>query len=161
MSFKVTSFAVIAALLFGLGCQTQTDLEEENNDLFQTDLDFAKMSEEKGAAEAFNMYLADNAIQLPDGREPISGRSVIYDRMKKSKLNYALLWEPQASEVAGSGDMGYTWGKSTLIVKGDNGEDKRYYGKYLNVWKKEPGGSWKVIIDMGNESPTPEESQSK
>lgn len=161
MSIKRAVPVIIALLWFGAGCQTQTDREEENNDLFQTDLDFARMSEEKGAAEAFNMYLADNAIQLPDGREPITGRSIIYDRMKNSKMNYVLTWEPQSSEVAESGDMGYTWGNSTLMVKEDNGGEKKYYGKYLNVWKKEPGGSWKVIIDMGNESPTPEEDQSQ
>jgi ketosteroid isomerase-like protein len=47
-------------------------------------------------------------------------------------------------EVANSGDMAYTVGFYTV---GNPPIDK---GKYLEVWKKQPDGSWKAIVDTFN-----------
>ena len=47
-------------------------------------------------------------------------------------------------EVAGSGDLGYAVGFYTF---GNPPSDK---GKYVEVWKKQPDGSWKAIIDTFN-----------
>jgi len=149
--------AIILGILMSMACQKPIDIEKERADLLQTDRDFAKASIEHGAAEAFNMYLADNAMQLPEGRDPIIGRQVIYERMKNSKTKYDLFWEPQDGEAAEAGDMGWTWGKSTFTATKDDGTTENFYGKYLNVWKKQPDGSWKVLVDIGNESPAPEE----
>jgi len=152
------SLAVIfgCALLF-CACQLRVDIEREKADLLRTDRDFAKTSIERGAAEAFNMYFADSAMQMPEGREPVVGREKIYERMKSSKAKYVLEWEPQDGDVAKSGDLGWIWGKSTVIVKNEYGTDQKFYGKYLNVWEKQADGSWKVLVDIGNESPAPEE----
>jgi ketosteroid isomerase-like protein len=75
--------------------------------------------------------------------------------MKDNQANYVLDWSPKYAEVAKSGDMGYTWGTYNLAYKDENGEEQKSYGKYLNVWKKQTDGKWKVAVDMGNDSPDP------
>jgi ketosteroid isomerase-like protein len=53
-------------------------------------------------------------------------------------------------EVANSGDLGYATGFYTI----DNPPIDK--GKYLEVWKKQPDGSWKAIADIFNsDMPTP------
>lgn len=136
-------------------CESKLDLEKEQSKVLQTDIEFSKKSVEVGAAEAFNMYLADDAVQLPAPSDPVSGRESIYRRMKQSSGKYVLRWEPKKAEVAKSGDMGYTWGMYTITSEDEHGERKTTHGKYLNVWKKQSDGSWKVLIDIGNQSPTP------
>ena len=131
------------------------DKETENEKLLQTDREFATLSIESGAAEAFNQYLTDNALQLPARRNPIQGRNNIYDNMKENQDNYTLNWSPQFAEVALSGELGYTWGTYTLTYIDETGEEQQSYGKYLNIWKKQINGDWKVAVDMGNESPEP------
>ncbi|MEE9189176.1 MAG: nuclear transport factor 2 family protein [Candidatus Neomarinimicrobiota bacterium] len=127
--------------------------------LIQTDRDFAEMSLKVGAAEAFNAFLADEALELPAGDNPVSGRETIYQQMKRSEVSYTLAWEPQFGDVSDSGEMGYTWGNYTVSVKNDaNGTVEKSYGKYLNVWKKNDAGEWRVVVDMGNASPEPENS---
>jgi len=81
--------------------------------LLQVDKDFAKASEAKGAAEAFALFLAADAMQLPGGAHPLFGRKAIVE-------------------------------KPTVR-----------YGKYVNVWRKQKDGKWKVIVDLGNPSPPP------
>jgi len=34
-------------------------------------------------------------------------------------------------------------------------------GKYTTIWKLQKDGSWKVVLDMGNRSPTPNNPQSR
>jgi ketosteroid isomerase-like protein len=48
--------------------------------------------------------------------------------------------------------MGYTWGIYSLSVQDDSGEIHTQNGKYLNVWKKDSQGNWRVIVDMGNQN---------
>ena len=42
--------------------------------------------------------------------------------------------------------------KQTVYAEGD---DIISHGKYLNIWKKQDYGSWRLIVDMGNNSPEP------
>lgn len=55
------------------------------------------------------------------------------------------------------GDLAYTWGtyRSRLLMR-ETGEPMPGHnenGKVLFVWKRQPDGSWKLAVDMGNELP--------
>jgi ketosteroid isomerase-like protein len=153
-----TSRVIVGPLLISflsVGCESRIDVEKEQSKLLQTDVEFSKKSVEVGAAEAFHMYLADDAIQLPAQANPIMGRESIYSRLKAASGKYVLQWEPRKAEVSKSGDLGYTWGTYTVTSEVEHGEKKISYGKYLNVWKRQNDGSWKVLIDIGNQSPAP------
>lgn len=138
-------------------CQQKIDINSEQAKLLETDQEFSRMSVEKGAAEAFKFYLAQDALQLPQGAHPIQGRDSIYQGMIQNDGEYELRWEPKKAEVCQSGEMGYTWGiyTSTYYL---NDEKMISHGKYLNIWNKQSDNSWKVLIDMGNSSPRPESS---
>jgi ketosteroid isomerase-like protein len=57
-------------------------------------------------------------------------------------------WVPTHAEVSSSGDMGYTTGEYTLAFKSADGKTSQEKGKYLEVWKKNKEGQWKLIRDM-------------
>ena len=152
--------ALLLAPFVIAACEPRFDLEKEQLKLMQTDIEFSNKSVEVGAAEAFNQYLDADAVQLPAQADPVVGRESIYARMRTSSNRYVLQWEPKKAEVSGSGDMGYTWGTYTVTSEDEKGLKSTSYGKYLNVWKKQNDGSWKVLIDIGNQSPEPKgESQ--
>ena len=117
--------------------------------LFQADQAFAKLSADSGAVAAFSMYLADDAVQMPSGAAPITGRESIVEAMS-SGPDVTLLWEPKHAEIAVSGELGWTWGVYEARFTSDEGEEVSSDGKYLNVWRKQDDGAWKVIVDMGN-----------
>ncbi len=146
---------VIAALTFA-SCKSSVDVNAENKKLLETDKKFSQTSVEKGSAEAFNLFLTDDALELPAGNLPVTGRENIYNEMKEGQHDYELSWAPQKAEAAKSGELGYTWGKYTIKFKDENGNEVLSRGKYLNIWKKQPNGEWKVAIDMGNKDPKPQ-----
>ncbi len=133
--------------------KAQTDLTAEQKKLLDADFEFSRTSVKKGAAAAFYLYLTNNAMQLPEGSLPIYGKKAIYDTMLHG--NYTLFWTPVKAEVARSGELGWTWGKYIVTVRQADGSITTGYGKYLNIWRKQPDGKWTVIVDMGNESPSP------
>ncbi len=155
---KVLLVVILAVVTtFGCGREPEVNVVEGLESLLQTDREFATMSAEKGAADAFNQYLHEDALMLPAGGFPVKGRKAIYEVMKDAPEGYVLAWAPEDGEVARSGDFGYTWGKYTSSVPDSAGVVKKNHGKYLNVWEKDSQGDWKVLVDTGNQSPPPVE----
>ena len=145
---------VIFSLITLISCkQKVVDLKSETENLLNTDKEFSETSKEKGAAEAFRLFLAEDALQFSGGRDVVVGGQSVYEIMIEGDDTYTLLWEPQFAEVASSGDFGWTWGYYDLQLN-ESGETR--YGKYLNVWKKNKEGKWKVAADIGNPGPDKE-----
>jgi ketosteroid isomerase-like protein len=153
---KATQNTVLLLAIAISGCATQPGTSERDRargDLLATDAAFSKKSEAKGAAIAFYDYMAPNATTLPAGDQPVHGREAIRDSL--SSVKGLLKWRPIEAEVAASGDMGYTWG--TYEYQGEDPDKNPVlrYGKYVTIWKKQPDGSWKAILDCGNQNPPP------
>lgn len=57
-----------------------------------------------------------------------------------------LEWRPAYVEVAGSGDLGLSTGpwKRTPRAGGEPA-----WGQFVSIWKREPGGAWRVAVDLG------------
>jgi ketosteroid isomerase-like protein len=142
------------ALLY-LGCSKPIDVSVARTKLLETDSEFAKMSVDSGTTAAFNAYYADNAMQLPEGLNPVVGKSDILDRMRKSEDLYTLEWRPSDGSVCNSQDLGWTWGEYTLDYLSKGNKEDAVHGKYLTIWKKQDNGDWKVIVDMDNYNPKP------
>ena len=66
-------------------------------------------------------------------------------------LAYTLDWQPLYSDVSAAGDLGYNTGPYILT---DNTPARRppQHGFFFSVWKKQPGGLWKVVLDVGIET---------
>lgn len=157
MTFLKYISPVIVLVMMFTGCQYTINLEQERENLLETDREFAKLSVERTTAEAFKTYVMEDAMVFPAGENPIVGREAIYNDLKDGEHEYTIDWEPQDAEVAKSGEMGWIWGTWTLYKLADETNIKILYGKYLDVWKKQEDGSWKLYLDMGNSSPAPDE----
>ena len=128
---KLRAIVIIVLTAFGCGRTTEVNVDEETEALLRTDREFAATSVAKGAAEAFNAFLLDEAVMLSEGRSPVRGREAIYNVMKVSQDDYTLDWKPVAGEVSKSGDMGYTWGEYTVSTQDSAGGVHKTYGKYV------------------------------
>jgi len=57
-------------------------------------------------------------------------------------------WRPVFTEVAASGDMGLSTGPSKITAR-TNPSEPPGYGQFVSVWRREPGGPWRVVADLG------------
>jgi ketosteroid isomerase-like protein len=145
---------MLLATIISLSCSDKVDVAEEEKNLLKTDREFARMSVNKGAAAAFEHYMTEDAMVLPQNNHPITGRDLIVKAFGDDPDSFKLEWTPEKAEVSESGDMGWTWGRYKQTVFTDK-DDKVSYGKYLNIWEKQKDGSWRLAVDMGNKSPEP------
>ena len=67
----------------------------------------------------------------------------------------AITWEPLRANVSRAGDLGYTFGGYQLTRETEEGETTIEQGSYVTIWRKEPGGDWKVVVDIGNADQPP------
>jgi len=106
---------------------------------------FAARSAAVGAAIAFAEYVADDGISLGAAGAPACGKHEVgaqFDGVAPS----AFEWSPIFGDA--SADLGYTVGTATI-----RGESGVHYSKYLTVWKRQPDGAWRFVVDGGNVAP--------
>ncbi len=122
--------------------------------LRQLEGDFMKAAAERGSA-GYMSYYADDAVEVPNGAAIITGKINIAKTMGfLDDKNNHLSWTPVGADISASGDLGYTYGTYEFRSVGKDGKPVVEHGKYTSIWKKQKDGSWKVVLDMGNESNT-------
>ena len=115
----------------------------------ETDRKFSERSTEVGMKKAFLDFADDTAVLLQRNSMPVVGKHAIMKSFGGfSDTGVVLTWEPLAGDIARSGDLGYTYGLYTLLVKTDSSISR---GKYVSIWKKQADGTWKFVLDGGNE----------
>ena len=97
------------------------------------DTAFAELGQKTGTQAAFTTYAAEDAVQL--ARTMIFGRAAIHQLFDGAP---PIQWAPIAGDAAR--DLGYTVGAYTA------GSGR---GNYLTVWRLEPDGSWRYVLDGG------------
>lgn len=119
--------------------------------LVNTERSFATTCGEKGIRQSFLDFLADSSILFRP--HPVNGKKFLLSRPAPVTLPQVLLaWTPIFGEVSGSGDLGYTTGPyefSDLSPK----KEPTQHGAFFSVWKKQADGTWKVVLDVGIQTP--------
>ncbi|MCJ7498136.1 MAG: DUF4440 domain-containing protein [candidate division Zixibacteria bacterium] len=149
--------ALLLISIISLTCSIPLDLEKEKQALMNADIEFSKLSEQKGMNEAFFTYLAKDGVLLRPNSLPIEGIEAIKECLSKSSDdNFTLTWKPSFAEVSKSGDLGYTYGLYEFKTTDQNSIPLIAKGTYITIWKKQVDGTWKVVLDTGNQGVWPE-----
>jgi len=118
-------------------------------ELMRADSAFSRASVTRGAKAAFVAFAAEDAVVFGGGAQINQGREAIGAGFDGFPADAVLEWTPVAADIAPSGDLGCTVGEATITAR-------RYFSKYLTVWKRQPDGTWKFVADGGNGRPVPQ-----
>ena len=136
---------LLAALL--AGCVHRPDRAAANA-VIQADRDFAARAAAVGLQAAFVEYAAPDAVIFRAGVGPIRGSAAIGESFAGA-AGATLSWEPEAADVAASGDLAYTWGWYTFRADGNSST-----GNYVSIWRW-LDGRWRYVVDLGVPAPPP------
>jgi ketosteroid isomerase-like protein len=120
--------------------------------LFDLEARFAKDVLARGGA-AFADWFAEDGVALGNGQSPMVGRVAIAKSAAWDPKVYELSWTPTDAVMGPSGDVGYTWGHFEGHSKDANGNAVTTTGRYITIWRKQPDGNWKVVLDAGANEP--------
>jgi ketosteroid isomerase-like protein len=144
--------SIFFSTVFGIllqGCFKKAKKEDAVSDreqMIKTDEAFSNMSREYGMKKAFIEFMDDDGILLRPNHMPIIGADAIDFLSQANDTSYTLTWKPSAAQISSSGDLGFTYGIYLLRLR-----DTTLSGTYVSIWKKQPDGKWKFILDTGNE----------
>jgi hypothetical protein len=102
---------------------------------------FARTAEKMGTRASFLQWFANDGVMCSPSVVPAIETITKWPASKDS-----LKWYPSRSYTASSNDLGYTMGPWTYssadgkVVKA---------GTVLSVWRKQPNGDWRVVMDCG------------
>lgn len=108
--------------------------------------EFSERSARKGALDAFDFYLAEDARLLRENVPPAVGKNAALN-LVSARLG-TLSWQVTMADISASGDLGYTYG----VFEFKSGAAAPERGSYVRVWKKQ-NGKWKVVMDVLSPDP--------
>lgn len=118
-----------------------------------TERAFSRMSAEKGIRESFTEFIAEDGI-LFRPRAVFGKRWMRENPLPPSTTRPLLVWQPIFAGISGAGDLGYSTGPWQF--KNDIKDAKfSAFGNFMTVWKKQPDGKWKFVVDLGISNPEP------
>lgn len=141
-----TLFLITIFSLFSCNEKKETTQRSSIHEILNADISFSDMSRQVGMKKAFLQYIDNEGVLLRPGHLPLQGAVAIDFLSQLSDTAYTLTWQPMKAEISKSGDLGFTYGVYTLSIK-----DSVYKGTYVSIWKKQNDGSWKFVLDSGNE----------
>jgi ketosteroid isomerase-like protein len=150
------AFALITALITAVIAmptameQPISDLPPALLEMADTERAFARRARETTVRQAFIDFFADEAIGF--GPDPEPAREALRKQNRPQPPGFELHWEPRLGDIAASGDLGYLTGPAEYINPGK----PNTYTCYFSVWKRQPDGEFRVILDVG--IPTPEKT---
>ena len=125
-----------------------TEVAEQRAQVLAVDAAFSAASVANGSGPAFQQFAAPNAIAVSG--DLVFGPADIGVAFE-SGPNDVISWVPRFSDVAASGDLGFSVGEATFDFAGVG----LFYSKYLTVWQKQNTGEWRYVADLGNSRPAP------
>jgi ketosteroid isomerase-like protein len=125
--------------------------------LVEAERAFARKSVETSVRESFLAFFADDGINFQPA--PTKTRAAILSRpAPAARPPVTLNWFPVHGDIASAGDLGYTTGPY-LLTDNSPQQSPPAYGYYFSVWRKQPDGAWKVVLDLGVPTPALDLSQ--
>jgi ketosteroid isomerase-like protein len=135
----VTAVACLAA-----ACGSSGNVDNERQTLITLDREWSQQV--KDLDKFMAKWAPEGSLNLP-GMPAATGLGPIRNAANTfgSVPGFSIRWSPAKADVGSSGDLGYTAGSYRLTRNDPKGTPSTENGKYVEVWKKDPSGNWKVV----------------
>jgi ketosteroid isomerase-like protein len=145
----VIAIALVVAV-WRAGAQVPEPLPESLTQMVEAERAFAARALVIGWKGAFLEYFSPSAVGFAEGK-PGSAREQIAKNPDPPK-DLQLIWEPRYGDVAASGELGYLTGPVRNVRASRDGGKPRF-SNYASVWKRQKDGAFKVVMDVGINTP--------
>jgi ketosteroid isomerase-like protein len=148
---------LLVVLALTAACGPTANVEQEREALLALDREWSQSVKD---LDKFVSYYSPDASVYAPGMPVVTGAGPIRETFGKmsSMPGFSLQFSPAKAEVSASGDIGYITGTYEMTVNDAAGNPMTEKGKYVEVWKKQADGQWKVVEDIFNADTAPPES---
>src|SRR5262245_7662597 len=144
-------FSILLLLVISPVAYSQKSNPSALKEMVETEQAFSRSAEVKNARYAFMEFIADDGLLFRPNA--VNGKKWMNEHpVPPSDKHPLLAWQPIFAQMAAAGDLGFTTGPWEF--KADINDAKPAgYGHFVTLWKKQPDGKWRFVLDLGISHP--------
>ena len=148
------ALASLSIVGLALACHAPVDPHAGEADLMPTSRAWAQAAA-SGDLERIVSFWADDAIVLAPDQPAVVGKAAIREFVKQFSAipGFSITWEPEQARISASGELGYLVEHNRVTFADSTGVRQTQFGKAVTIWRKDPSGTWKCIVDTWSNSP--------
>ena len=127
----------------------KVDKEQLKKELAAMEDAFCAMGKSQGLLAAFKHFAAPDVSFIDTDPRKWRGEAAIMERIGPDVPGVSLTWSAYHTDVSDDGTMGFNYGRYELRAPGKDGKESIRTGWFLTIWKRQPDGSWKYVMDTG------------
>lgn len=110
---------------------------------------FCAMAQEKGILAAFEHFAAPDVAFIDTDPRQYRGIAAVRARLGPDQPGATLKWSATFTDVSEDGTLGYNYGRYESRRTSPDGKESVHTGWFLTIWKRQPDGTWKYVMDTG------------
>jgi ketosteroid isomerase-like protein len=110
---------------------------------------FCAMGKSQGLLAAFKYFAAPDVSFIDTDPRKWRGLPAVVERIGPDVPGESLTWSAYCTDVSDDGTMGFNYGRYEARTPGPGGKVSVHTGWFLTIWKRQPDGSWKYVMDNG------------
>ncbi|MDI1251500.1 MAG: nuclear transport factor 2 family protein [Lacunisphaera sp.] len=138
--------AVLSALT---PAQAAPDKEKLKAEVAAMEDAFCAMAKAQGINAAFAHFAAPDVAFIDTDPRKFRGPAAVQERMGPDQPGVSLTWSAYFTDVSDDGTLGYNYGRFESRRPGRDGQEVVRGGWFLSIWKRQPDGAWKYVMDTG------------
>jgi ketosteroid isomerase-like protein len=146
---RLIFFLALVAPLFAFAAE-KPNKEKLKAELVKVENEFSAMAQTKGLLAAFQHFAAPDVAFIDTDPRKFRGPDAVRERMANAdKPGVKLTWSASFTDVSDDGTLGYNYGRYEHRSAAPDGKEVIRGGFFLTIWKRQPNGSWKYVMDTG------------
>ncbi len=147
---------IAATLLVSAACRAPSaDIAADKDQIARNIADWKELAK-TGAPNWALAYFADDVMIFPAGQPVLKGLDAVR-RFSETRTGprRTTTWDvPSSITVARGGDLAYVVTGNSVTTTDPSGGSVTVRNKGIQIWRKEPDGSWKEIVVIVNAEPS-------
>ncbi|MSU64636.1 MAG: DUF4440 domain-containing protein [Opitutus sp.] len=136
-------------LLPFLAAAATPDRAQLKAELVRVEDAFCTMAREKGLLATFEHFAAPDVAFIDTDPRKYRGLEAVRERMGPDQPGVTLSWSALFTDVSDAGTLGYNYGRYESRRTGPDGKEIIRGGSFLTIWKRQPDGTWRYVMDNG------------
>ena len=140
-------FTLVLALI--ASAQAAPDKEKLKAEVAAMENAFCTMAGEKGLLAAFQHFAAPDVAFIDTDPRKYHGPEAVLKRIGPDTPGDKLTWSALFTDVSDDGTLAYNYGRYEYHGVAADGKTTASSGFFLTIWKRQPDGSWRYVMDTG------------
>ena len=151
------SFLLVAALSAAASCAKPAfDQAAETQKLLKRDAEWSTVAYAGKDVDKILSYWTDDAVVIPPELPMSEGKAAIRNFVTASLEipGFKIRWTSKEVTFSPDGKLAYLRSINETTVTGPNGTPVILPGRAMTIWRIDPDGQWRCVVDIWNDPPS-------